>query len=534
MFGTVFSMGSSSAAGSSVGVSEATEEKAAVTSTAKDGLKAGRRSLKFGFIRNLPFIANIRQKDAVGGGTVGSNEAPHDPVEVPLSKGTTRFGLRDSMGESGPLTAPSSRASNESDIDSSAAAFDDILWRGSPGTRNERRGNSNEGNQKPNSDNLVIPCEEFLSKHIRGRENSDDETLASRRSRETQSSRRSSRPLTGKIPLTRRSLNRRREEDAFSDNHVAPTSGSRSTTENENDRDVRSSSLERQEPSTRRIPESPRKMSEKPTGSPSLKGEKPPESPRKKTTSLRVFNVGSPRKTPTSPRKKIAGLPPPPPESPGKRGEKPSDSPRLEGEKPSESPRKKTDTSRKLNMDSPRKPPTSPRKKIIETPRKTSSIPSSPKNRASDSPRKSASECLTKTSSFSQLMGKENTKKTSPSREKPESPQKLSFSSRKSTSRLTFADQNLLDDLTRKMMIANMDETKAPGYFKASETNEFIKKHIQEVAAIAESRPKESTSSTATASPNGSSSPKEPKSRTEESISWGEVVRLVGCKNLVG
>jgi hypothetical protein len=580
VFGSVFTIGGSSGTGSPVGISEATEEDAAVTSTAKDKLSDGGRSSKFGFIRNLPFLANIRQKDIVLEGTAGSKEAPHDHVGVPLSpvraKGANRVTFQDLVGESGPCSAPLSHVPSESDVDSSAAVFEDISWGGSPGKRNERKDAGSDRNQEPNSENPVIPCEGFLSKHIQqqiigdngkatrsrsrdrkqkvdhdkpsdqrvcGREKIDDETLASRRSRETQSSRRSfstSRSYTGKISLSRRSSNRRREDDAFPADHVAPTTGSRSTTESENDRNVRSSSLERYESSSRRPPESPRKRTEKPTGSIKLRVEKPSESPRKKTMSLRKFNLDSPRKTPTSPRKNIVEAPPPPPESPRKKTEKPTDAPRLRGEKPPESPRKRTETSRKLSVDSPRKTPTSPRKKIMESPRKMpesqrkiilsspTKTPYSQKNRVSDSPRKSASDCLRKTSSISLLTEKESSKKDSPSRVKPESPRKIAFSPRKSTSRLALADQSLLEGLTRKLLIDNTD--RGPENFKAAKTNEVIKKHIQEEAAMTGSKRKESTSSTPRVSPGRSSSPKEPNKRTEESKSWGEVVRLVGCK----
>jgi hypothetical protein len=123
VFGTVFSMGGSNTTGSSVAVTEATEEQAAVTSPAKDRLRDGGRDSKFGFIRNLPFLANIRQRDAVGGGTAGSNEAPHDPADAFLSKGTKRVAFRYLMGENGPLTAPPSHVPSESDIDSSAAVL---------------------------------------------------------------------------------------------------------------------------------------------------------------------------------------------------------------------------------------------------------------------------------------------------------------------------------------------------------------------------------------------------------------------------
>jgi hypothetical protein len=556
VFSSVFSVGGSSGAGSSVGV---WDEEEAVTSSAKDQLREGGRSSKFAFIRNLQFRANIRQKDVVWGGPAGSEEAPHGPtgMDAPLSpvraKDANRVVFRYLVDENGPLSAPLSHVPSESDIDSSAAVFEDIIWEGSPGTINERRGAGSDKNQGPNSDNLVIPCEGFLSKHIqrqqrigdngkatrsrsrdrkqkfadkpsvqrfRGREKIDDETLTSRRSRETQSSRRSfatPRSFTGKISLSsRRSSNRRREDDAFSENRVASTTGSRSTAESENDRGVRSSSLGRHESSSRRPPESPRIRTEKPTDSPGLRGEKPSESPRKRTKASRKVSLDSPRKTPTSQKKKIVESTPPP-ESP-RRTEKPTDSPRLRGEKPPESPRKRTETSRKVSLDSPRKTPTSQKKKIVESPRKTPEsqrkiIPSSPtqmpysrKNLASDSPRKSASDSPRKTL----LTGKEYTKKPAPFSEKPESPRKISFSPRRSTSRLTLDDQSLLEDLTRKMLIDNMDEMRAPESFKAAKTNEVIKKHIQEVAAITGSKQKESTSSTARASPDGSSPPKEP------------------------
>lgn len=630
VFGSVFSMGGSSA-GSSVGVSEATEEEATVMSTAKDRLRDRGRSSKFGFIRNLPFIANIRQKDAVWESAAGSKEAPHDSVDAPLSKGAQRVAFRDFVGESGPLSAPLSHVSSDCDIDTSAAVVEDIIWGGSQGTRDERRGASNDGNQEPNSVNPAMPCDGLLSKHVqrhgcgddgkatrsrssdrkqkvddkpsvqryRGRETIDDETLASRRSKETQSSRRSfstPRSLTGKISLSRRSLNRRREDDAFSANHVTPTAGARSTVKSENDRDIRSSSLGRHEPSSRRPPESPRNRAEKATDSTRLRDEKPPESPRKQSKSSRKFNLASPRKAPTTPRKKIWESPLPPPESPRAdkptdssrlRGEKPPESPRkrtvnssklsvassrkiptsprkkmvespplppdsprkrtkkatdsakLRGEKPSESPRKQTKSSSKVSLDSPRKTPTSPGKQIVELPGESQmeiipSYPTTPysrNNRVSDSPRIRASDCLKK---ISMLTGKEYTKRTSPCREKPKSPRKISFSPRRSTSRLTLADQILLEDLTRKMLNDNMDEMRARGNFKAAKTNEVIKKHIQEVAALTGSRQKDSTGCSARASPNGSSSPEEsknqPNRRMEESKSWGEVVRLVGCK----
>jgi hypothetical protein len=328
VFDTVFSMGGYSGVGSSVEVSEATKDVAASTTTAKNKLRDGGRSSKYGFMRNLldrsEFLEKIREKDIVWGGAAGSKEAPHSPVDAPLS-----------------------------------------------------------------------------------------------------------------ISSSRRSMTRRREDDASSANHMAPTTGSRSTAEGENDRDVRSSGLGRHESSSRRPPESLRKITEKPTDyATRLRGEKPPDSLRKITQSSRRLNLAdSPRlrgeKLPDSPRKitkssmRLSFA-----DSPRLRGEKLPDSPRkitkssrrlsladsrrLRCEKPPETPWKITDSSRKLSLESPRNTPTSPRKTFIESPRKTPEsqrkiVTSSPRktagsqrNRVSDSPRQSPSDSPRKTSSVSQ------------------------------------------------------------------------------------------------------------------------------------
>jgi hypothetical protein len=372
--------------------------------------------------------------------------------------------------------------------------------------------------------------DEPSGKRSRGREKIDDETLASRHSRETQSSRRSSstpRSSSGKKSSSTRSLTGRREDDASSANRMALTAAHLSTAEGDNDRDAKSSSLERDESSSRRPLESPRKRTEKMSDSPRVRSEKPPESPRKKAESSKRLSSDSSKKTPTSARKQIVELPPRT-KSPRKRTENPTDSPRLGGERPPEPARKTTESSNRLSLDSPIKTPSTPGKKIVETPRKTTesqrkTIPSSPRktpdsqrNRVSDSPKKSASDSPRKTSSVSLLTGKQDPTKYSPPREKSVSLRKLSSFESKSTSRLIPPDQSLLEDLTQKLLIDSIDAMRGPETFKAAKTNEVIKKHIQDVAMTG-AKQKESASSTSRASPDGLFSSKELNRRKEES-----------------
>jgi hypothetical protein len=370
--------------------------------------------------------------------------------------------------------------------------------------------------------------DEPSGKRSRGREKIDDETLASRRSRETQSSRRSSsvpRSTSGK-----KSSSRRREDDTSSTNRMALTAGHLSTADGETDRDARSTSLERHESSSRRPVESPRKITEKLTDSSRLTGENPLESPSNKTESSKRLSLDSSRKTQSSPRKKIVESPPST-ESPSKRTENPTDSPRLRNERPPESQRKSIESSKRLSLDSPKKTPSTPKKKIVETSRKTTesprkTIPSSPRkspdsqrNRVSDSLKKSASDSIRKTSSVSLLTGKENPTKSSPLGEKSVSPRKVSSSPSKSMSQLIPPDQSpLLEDLTRKLIIDSMDAMRGPETFKAAKTNDVIKKHFQDVA-VTGAKQKESTGFTSRASPGGSSLPKELNRRKEESKS---------------